>query len=223
MANHVDTGAFWDSVYSSDNEFFGENESVLARRSLSLLNENNCKTILELGCGQGRDTVFFARNGFNIRAFDCSGKAISQLNEAIQNWGLDKRVQAMQADLSRAELLQIREGTNVDAVFSHLFLCMPFDDIQLRNLFDLAYDILNPHGLHIFSIRDKKRDKMYGTGTKVAKDTFMINGFSVRFFAEDEILNFNNKFDLIKLEQAEEEPCSLSCIFSIKKSAMNIK
>ena len=59
---------------------------------------------------------------------------------------------------------------------------------------------------------------MYDTGTKLAKDTFMINSFTVRFFDEEEILNFNSKFDLIKLEQAEEEPCSLSCIFSVKRA-----
>ena len=32
----------------------------------------NVKKILELGCGQGRDTIFFALNGLDVYALDSS-------------------------------------------------------------------------------------------------------------------------------------------------------
>ena len=39
--------------------------------------------ILELGCGQGRDTIFFASNGLDVVAIDSSQVAIDALSKII--------------------------------------------------------------------------------------------------------------------------------------------
>ncbi len=211
----------WDSVYSSDNSFFGDEPSILARESLPFLEGHRCKTILELGCGQGRDAVFFARNGFRVHAFDLSDVAVSQLKENIARLALESRVTVAQADLSKE--LQSRpsllEGGQfgIDAVYSHLFLCMPFNDEELRRIFDLTFGILQKGGLHIFSIRNKNKDKGYGMGREVGKDTFEINNFRVRFYDMDEILSYNKRFKVLKSSESYEAPCSLILVFSVKQ------
>lgn len=212
--NRTGDRTLWDSVYSSDSSFFGEEPSVLAKVALPLLEEHHCRTIVELGCGQGRDTVFFARNGFNVHAFDSSGISTSQLKQDIKKSGLEGKVKVSLADLSKA--LPSIGKVKVDAVYSHLFLCMPLTDSELQRIFDFVYEILPEGGLHIFSVRSKGKDKSYGSGTQVANDTYLINGFTVRFFNEAEILRFNHKFKVLKVSEAEEEPCSLILVFSTK-------
>ena len=73
--------SFWDTIYQTDNSFFGEEPSNFA---LSCYNEymkkkNDVKKILELGCGQGRDTLFFASKDIDVTALDYSSVAIDGL------------------------------------------------------------------------------------------------------------------------------------------------
>ncbi|MGH2639767.1 MAG: class I SAM-dependent methyltransferase [Rhabdochlamydiaceae bacterium] len=53
--------------------------------------------MLELGCGQGRDAVFFARNCFDVHAVDLSEVSISQLKENILRLGLGGENQSIQS------------------------------------------------------------------------------------------------------------------------------
>jgi hypothetical protein len=71
----------WDKVYSGDESFFGENPSHFALMSCSDFNKHRVKKLLELGCGQGRDTFFFASNDLDVHALDSSSIAIENLYE----------------------------------------------------------------------------------------------------------------------------------------------
>jgi SAM-dependent methyltransferase len=214
---------FWDSIYSSDNSFFGEEPSVLAKESIQILRKYGCKTVLELGCGQGRDTLYFAKEGFNVAALDCSKVSISHLEEKLgHDRMLRNRVRTYQVDIEKGLLqeseLMLREMGSIDAVYSHLFFCMPFTDGQLEEIFRFVDDTLGENGLHIFSIRDKREDTYYGKGMEIGIDTFEVNGFKVRFFDGDNIRKFLGQgFKLVKMEKAHEEPCSLLFLFLIKQ------
>ncbi len=43
---------------------------------------------LELGCGQGRDTLYFARNGFSIYSLDYSNQELEAINNKAHELGL---------------------------------------------------------------------------------------------------------------------------------------
>jgi 2-polyprenyl-3-methyl-5-hydroxy-6-metoxy-1,4-benzoquinol methylase len=64
--------SFWDRLYKADNSFFGEEHSNFALFCYNeyMKKKNDVKKILELGCGQGRDTLFFASEGIEITALD---------------------------------------------------------------------------------------------------------------------------------------------------------
>jgi SAM-dependent methyltransferase len=205
----------WDSVYSSEKVFFGE-PSELAKEAVPFFKENKTKAILELGCGQGRDALFLARSRFRVHALNRSEIAISQLRKGMAKVGMsESQIKFSCADIPK-KLPQIEKG-EFDAVYSHLFLCMPFEDQELNNIFDFVQDILPQGGLHIFSIRNKNKDKSFGKGKEIAKDTFEINGFKVRYFTEDEILEFNRRFRTLEVKETYEEPCSLILVFSMRK------
>jgi cyclopropane fatty-acyl-phospholipid synthase-like methyltransferase len=159
--------------------------------------------------------VFFARNGLKVRAIDFSAVSIAQLSDSIANSGLEKRVRISQVDLSR-DLPRIASREVIDGVYSNLFYCMPFSDEILQKLFDFVCHTLREGGLQVFSFRNKKKDKSFGKGREIAKDTFEINGFRVRFFTHEEILRFNHGFKTTLVKDVYEEPCSLTLVFAVR-------
>ena len=52
------------------------------------IESNNIKSILELGCGQGRDALYFATKGFQIYALDSSKIGIESINSKAKESGL---------------------------------------------------------------------------------------------------------------------------------------
>ena len=48
---------YWNSIYGKDN-YFGTGPTKLANLAKTLFDDST-KNILELGCGQGRDAIFF--------------------------------------------------------------------------------------------------------------------------------------------------------------------
>ena len=57
----------WNKVYKSDNSFFGDEPSEFALLfSFNYMKANNATTVLELGSGHSRDTIFFASNGIEV-------------------------------------------------------------------------------------------------------------------------------------------------------------
>ena len=92
--------------------------------------KHGVKKILELGCGQGRDTIFFASNGLDIVAIDSSHVAINVLSKITTEKNL--AIKAMIYDVSGGIPF---DNSYFDAVYSHMLFNMKFTDDQLKNLF----------------------------------------------------------------------------------------
>ncbi len=52
----------WNEVFAQHPAFFGKEPSNFAQIALDLFRKEGTRSVLELGCGQGRDTFLFARN-----------------------------------------------------------------------------------------------------------------------------------------------------------------
>lgn len=71
----VDNSVYWNRYYKS--RLCSEEPSLFARYVATLVEPG--RQMVELGCGNGRDAVFFASRGLHITALDMSQEAISQL------------------------------------------------------------------------------------------------------------------------------------------------
>jgi cyclopropane fatty-acyl-phospholipid synthase-like methyltransferase len=69
---------------------FGVEASDSARKAAEIFKKEGKKEILELGCGQGRDTIFFLQNGFQVYALDYSEKGLEAITGKAQELGLSK-------------------------------------------------------------------------------------------------------------------------------------
>jgi tellurite methyltransferase len=75
--------AEWDRLFTAagDDYVFGREPSNLARTALRFwktMRQEERGPLLDLGCGEGRDAVFFAQEGFDVLAVDGSETALQK-------------------------------------------------------------------------------------------------------------------------------------------------
>jgi SAM-dependent methyltransferase len=78
----------WNKVYRNDASFFGDVPSNFGLNCQEEFKKHGVKKLLELGCGQGRDTTFFASNGIDVVAIDSSLVAIDALSKITREKNL---------------------------------------------------------------------------------------------------------------------------------------
>jgi len=202
----------WDEVYSSDQSFFGENASHFAEMSYNDFKKQGVKKLLELGCGQGRDTIFFASNDLDVHTLDSSIIAQENLHKK-------QREKNISIDLKHFDARQGIPFSNnfFDAIYAHMFFNMHFTDDELKFLFIECNRVTKNNGMLYFSVRSDK-DAQYNTGKKIDTNIYEINGFQIRFFSKSQIKFFlSDQFEIKSVIEDYEEPASLYLVFSFKK------
>lgn len=76
----------WAASYDSDRNRTRDLDQIVTRR---LLEDFRCKSILEIGCGTGKNTGFFAQIGEHVRALDFSAAMIAQARNNIRARNVD--------------------------------------------------------------------------------------------------------------------------------------
>jgi SAM-dependent methyltransferase len=206
----------WEKVYSENTSFFGDDPSHFARIFYDKFTQSSdIKIILELGCGQGRDTLFFAAKRFQVYALDSSKIGIESVNSKAKESGLSS------ITLKHWDAKQGLPFDNdfFDVVYSHMFFNMGFNYQDLQYLFKEVNRTLKVNGFHSFSVRSDN-DKFYQKGKEIDSGVFEINGFQIRFFTKKEIedLARENKFEISEILEEYEEPVSLYLVISRKIS-----
>jgi len=207
---HEDQGKVWNRVYSEDQAFFGEEPSAFSSMCYDLMKRSGVKKVLELGCGHGRDCVFFASRGIEVETFDYSKVAVEIVAKHARRSGL--RINARVLDAKKGLPYPDAE---FDAVYSHMFFSMHFTIKELKFLFIEVKRVLKTNGFHFFSVRSRK-DRFYGRGRKIDDNVYDVKGFVLRFFEKEEIMDLMKGFKRIKIAEGEEEPASLYLVFSKK-------
>jgi SAM-dependent methyltransferase len=202
----------WDKVYSKDSAFFGEEPSNFSQICYRDFENHHVNKLLELGCGQGRDTLFFASHDLDVYAIDSSKAAIENIKQKIAKENISINLRQFDA----------RQGIPFgnkyfDAVYSHMFYNMRFKDVELSFLFEESSRVLKNNGLLYFSVRSDK-DVLYNKGKKIDNNIYEINGFQIRFFTKEQIESFLvNHFEIKNIEECYEVPVSLYLVFCDKK------
>lgn len=200
MKKEVDQRSHWEKIYAISPCRFGNKPSYMGMSTLPLLIEAGARKILELGCGQGRDTLLFMENNMEVFAFDYASTCIDQLVEAAKNGGVSDRLHAYVHD--------IRDGiplpdSSIDACFSHMFFTMYLKEEEIARIMDEVRRVLRPGGLNIYSVRNQK-DPHFKKGNWMGEDMWEMNGFVVHYFSEEKIRRLSRGFDILSIEEFEE-------------------
>ena len=77
----------WEKTFAEKIDMFGTEPSYPARKAATLFKNEGAARILELGGGQGRDTLFFVQEGFQVYVLDYSREAVETIaKKGSQSW-----------------------------------------------------------------------------------------------------------------------------------------
>ena len=190
----------WENNFSSKPEMFGLDPSLSAKKALKLFQEKNIKSVIELGAGLGRDTIFFGKNLIHTIALDYSPSGIKVIDQKIKKANLSKYISSKLFDVR--EKLPF-EDNSIDACYSHMLYCMALTTDDLVKLNNEIKRILKPGGINIYTVRHTN-DGDFQNGNHIGEDLYENDGFIVHYFSEEKVNSLLNGFKNITLEKFEE-------------------
>ena len=175
MSNIVpDQRPVWDAKHrAGDHEKLRNIPSPLAKLVEPHLLRNS--HILELGCGVGRDTIYFAEHGHQILATDGSEVVIDQDQQYVRS-GI------------KFDVLDMREAfpyeaEYFDAVYANLSLHY-YSDEMTRKIVKEIVRVLKSSG--VFAFACKSYDSLHNEGVEIEKDVYSSpSGATIHLFSID--------------------------------------
>ncbi|MEE8401213.1 MAG: class I SAM-dependent methyltransferase, partial [Candidatus Hydrothermarchaeaceae archaeon] len=158
-----------------------------AKRFVKILAED-VKYILDVGCGHGQDSLYFASLGYQVTGIDPSKRAVEMALCSIKE---SMNVEFFQDDALRLPF----PSENVDAIWSASLICLLSRDEMIKAAGEMAR-VLKPGGvlgLYVSSSRDGEEE--CSDKSKKARSKFDKGGL-------EKILS---DFHIIALEELKEE------------------
>ena len=156
----------WSGSYDSDENLTRDLDRQV---TMDLLGNLHFDSILEIGCGTGKNTVFLAQIGSVVNAVDFSQGMIEKAKEKVQ------------ADNVHFSLLDITQRWEFEDQFFDLVVC----NLVLEHIEDLSFvftevaRVLSPNGyffineLHPFRQYDGKKARFTRNEEKIEVDAFI--------------------------------------------------
>ena len=101
----------YDERYAAEEYHWGAKPSAICQRVLQLLPPERPLSLLDIGCGEGRNAVYFARNGYGVTAFDLSVAGVTKTERLAEM--AEAPITVFQADTNEHRL-----GQDFDILFS---------------------------------------------------------------------------------------------------------
>ena len=179
---------------------FGSEPSEAATAAAALFERTGQKTVLELGSGQGRDTLFLARLGFSVTALDYAQTAVDIVVAKAKAEHFNGRVTALCHDVRVA--LPCGDAT-FDCCYSHMLFGMAFRTAELERLVADVWRVLKPGGLHVYTVRHTG-DPHYRTGIHRGEEMYEVDGFIVNFFDRTKVEHLAGGYEVVDIAEFEE-------------------
>lgn len=135
-------------LYKDDRYYWGTDPTPLCYRILEKYPPVRHLRLLEIGCGEGRDAVFFARNGYEVSAYDITADGIRKAQQLAA-------IHHVPLTAFTADMVTFRPSEEYDIVYASRSL--HYLPPKHRAEFFAAYkDKTRPGGLHAFMVMLEK-------------------------------------------------------------------
>jgi len=191
----------WKKEYKKNNYYWGlEPAKILKKYSRVALKKG---TALDIGCGEGRNSVFLAKNGFTVDAVDKEKSGINKLEKLIVGNNINN------INVFPIDILKFKFNKKYDLILAYHSL----DFLKLSEIKKLIKKIkksVNSNGLIIMSVFSVK-DLLYIKAVKILKkkeiekNTFYFPKLKTyrHFFTKEEIKELFKGWEIIHLQQRE--------------------
>lgn len=142
------------------------------------------KTVLEIGCGEGDDTKYLAKNSGSVIAIDRDINRLKEFNSTFAN------VVIQQVDITNGIFFSENQFSAVVASLSLHY----FSRVQTEKIIDGIQYCLARNGTLIVRVNSTK-DSNYGAVgyPQIESDIFNVDGQLKRFFTKDNVLDYFSK------------------------------
>jgi 2-polyprenyl-3-methyl-5-hydroxy-6-metoxy-1,4-benzoquinol methylase len=157
--------------------------------------------ILDLGCGVGRHTIYFASLGYEVDASDLSEEAIKRTQSWLKKEGLE-------ANVYQSKMTELTQPPNYyDLVLAYNVIYHAFKQDMIHVINEI-YRIIKPGGYFFGTILTKDPDiPFYGTGIideqTLVKQEEPEKGIPHFFSYAEDVLEFFKKFEIKDLYYKE--------------------
>ncbi len=183
---------YWNSRYA-DGRIWGDDAIPSVKRTSDWFREYYVNEVLVPGCGYGRNSIWLAKQGFQVTAFDVSDVAIQMATEDASRQGVN--VNYFVGNLFKPALLN---GIQFEGIYLsnvlHLFLS---DD--RKRLMERMDAMLKPGGMLALTCISVHDQNNYGIGREVEANTFEKHeGKPLHFYTEAEVLQiFEENYEVL--------------------------
>lgn len=103
----------YDEKYVGQEYYWGKKPSALCGKVIKIMQptSNFHPKLLDLGCGEGRNAVYFAKNGFDVNGLDMSGIGLEKMRRYAKETGVC--IKEIQTDITDYQLTD-----TYDVIFS---------------------------------------------------------------------------------------------------------
>ncbi len=138
----------YESQYQSPEYYWGTQPTSLSMKVLTHLPPFSNPTVLDLGCREGQNVLFFARNGYRATGIEISGSGVKKGQELARHWNV-------QAEFIHASIADYHLVQDFDVVFCDDVLHLVSRDIS-QTLIEECKIHTKPGGIHVFNVPVRK-------------------------------------------------------------------
>jgi SAM-dependent methyltransferase len=190
----------WSETFATRPDFLGSDASEPGRAALARFASARVADIVELGPGQGRDTLLFAQHGHNVIALDYAQAGLDQIMVKAEAMGVGSAVRTVIGDVR--DPLPLPDAS-VDAAYAHMLLCMALATDEIEGLVGEIRRVLGPGGLFVYTVRTKA-DAHFRVGIDHGDDRWETGGFIVHFFDRELIDGLAKGFEILEVAEYDE-------------------
>jgi len=165
---------YWDSYYT-DHHTKGKPTSF-AKSIINTLPKKKCK-LLEIGCGNGRDSFYFSGKGHEVSAFDQSEVIINALQKTDKN--------SPHFFIDDIRNMSIYPKEPFDIVYAR-FVLHALNENEAQQAFKWIFDHLSNGGL-FYSESRSINDDIFGKGKKIENNIYKTDHHR-RFIVKNDLL-----------------------------------
>jgi tellurite methyltransferase len=135
---------YYDDRYGAEEFYWGKRPSTMARIFFQKFPPQDDQKLLDIGCGEGRDSIFFAQNGYQVTGFDASNEGIQKSMSRADELNLS-------IDFFQANINEYRLQDSYFAIFASgalHYIPLPFREEIIANYKRFT----NPGGIHAFMV-----------------------------------------------------------------------
>ena len=136
--------ADYEERYRSEEYYWGLKPNNLCFEIMKLMPPDRPYRVLDMGCGEGKDAVFLARNGYLVSAFDIADAGLEKAKKLAD-------INGTHVDFFKADITDFRPEKMYDIIFCSGVFHFLFPDVRKEFVSQLK-EHTNAGGLNVINV-----------------------------------------------------------------------